>query len=61
MRWLIIVCFVLVGLSLFCSYYELKECGAKGGKMVKTGETTYYVKTGSILMPISSDDYQCDK
>lgn len=59
---LIAIVFILIGMAVVAAIQENKECNAKGGEMVGTGEnTTTFVLSGKIMVPVTNENLECSK
>lgn len=54
---------LIIGILLWfvlLSFSSTEDCLARGGHLIKTGETTFFVKSGNVLIPITNPSYECD-
>jgi hypothetical protein len=51
---------LLIGLVIFATIYESKDCEDRGGERIGTGRyTTTYVMSGKVLIPFTSEVMEC--
>jgi hypothetical protein len=56
----VLVFVIIVSVAFFVDRHETNACTARGGEMVKTGETTtVYVMSGKVLVPVTTEDTAC--
>lgn len=61
--WPLVLCGIalvlLLALYMYGTADEKAKCEAAGGSWEVVGEYTYYMKSGSILVPMKGDRYDC--